>query len=51
MLSLLHSINPPKPNKGAPNPAVEEKEEAAPPEDDGWLEVGKWNREVVTRTV
>jgi hypothetical protein len=31
--------------------AVEEKEEAAPPEDDGWMEVGKRNRTVITRTV
>ena len=30
---------------------MEEKEEAAPPEQDGWLEVGKRNRTVVTRTV
>ncbi|THU79480.1 cysteine proteinase [Dendrothele bispora CBS 962.96] len=31
--------------------AVEEKEEEEPPEDDGWLEVGKRNRMVVTRTI
>ncbi|KAK7032710.1 hypothetical protein R3P38DRAFT_2918473 [Favolaschia claudopus] len=31
---------------------VEEHEEEAPPEtDDGWLDVGKKNRTVVTRTV
>ena len=30
---------------------MEEKEEAAPPEDDGWMEVGKRNRTVITRTV
>ena len=28
---------------------MEEKEEAAPPEDDGWMEVGKRNRTVITR--
>ncbi|KAF8625752.1 hypothetical protein AX17_006778 [Amanita inopinata Kibby_2008] len=33
---------------GAP---VEEKEEAAPPEEAGWHEVGKRNRTVVTRTI
>ncbi|TFK36396.1 hypothetical protein BDQ12DRAFT_686826 [Crucibulum laeve] len=49
LLSLLHTIVPPPP-KAAPAP-VEEKEEAAPPEDDGWLEVGKKNRTVVTRTI
>ncbi|PFH48346.1 hypothetical protein AMATHDRAFT_65707 [Amanita thiersii Skay4041] len=30
---------------------VEEKEEAAPPEEEGWHEVGKKNRMVVTRTI
>ena len=30
---------------------MEVKEEAAPPEDDGWMEVGKRNRTVITRTV
>ncbi|KAF8987447.1 cysteine proteinase [Hymenopellis radicata] len=34
-----------------PIPVVEEHEEDAPPVDDGWLEVGKKNRTVVTRTV
>jgi len=49
LLSLLNSINPPKSTKNAA--AVEEKEEAAPPEDDGWMEVGKRNRMVITRTI
>jgi len=49
----LHSINPPKQNKNPSGSAshVEEKEEAAAPEDDGWLEVGKKNKSVITRTV
>ncbi|KAK7455261.1 hypothetical protein VKT23_011133 [Stygiomarasmius scandens] len=34
-----------------PTPGVEEKEEAEPPEEEGWLEVGKKNRMVVTRTI
>ncbi|KAF8163725.1 hypothetical protein B0H34DRAFT_650904 [Crassisporium funariophilum] len=51
LLSILHSINPPSRPKVAAAAPVEEKEEAAPPEDDGWLEVGKRNRMVVTRTI
>lgn len=51
LLSMLHSLDPPKASTGAAANAVEEREEAAPPEDDGWLEVGKRNRMVVTRTV
>jgi ubiquitin carboxyl-terminal hydrolase 10 len=35
----------------APFGPVEEKEEAAPLEEQGWHEVGKRNRTVVTRTV
>lgn len=34
-----------------PSGPVEEKEEAAPPEEQGWQEVGKRNRSVVTQTV
>ena len=34
-----------------PRTLVEEREEEAPQQDDGWLEVGKRNRTVVTRTV
>ncbi len=43
---LLAMITPEQPIA-----AVEEHEEDAPPVDDGWLEVGKKNRTVVTRTV
>lgn len=50
LLSILHSVSPSRQGKPAPAP-VEEKEEAAPPEQDGWLEVGKRNRTVVTRTI
>ncbi|KAH6903059.1 hypothetical protein BKA70DRAFT_1387774 [Coprinopsis sp. MPI-PUGE-AT-0042] len=46
LLSLLNSVNPTKPAK----PQVEEKEESAPQADDGWMEVGKKNRMMVTRT-
>ena len=52
LLSILSSLTPPRQNKsGSTDAAVEEQEEAAPPEDDGWLEVGRRNRTVVTRTV
>ncbi|KDR74886.1 hypothetical protein GALMADRAFT_227234 [Galerina marginata CBS 339.88] len=52
LLSILHSVNPTRPTNGSSGPApVEEKEEAAPPEDDGWLEVGKRNRMVITHTI
>jgi ubiquitin carboxyl-terminal hydrolase 10 len=43
-------VHPPK-GKGSAGGAVEETEEAAPPEEDGWLEVGRRNKMVVTRTV
>ncbi|KAK0211277.1 hypothetical protein DFS33DRAFT_1251525 [Desarmillaria ectypa] len=48
LLSILQSITPQNGSDGA---LIEEKEEAAPPQDDGWLEVGKRNRSVVTRTI
>ncbi|KAF5364681.1 hypothetical protein D9758_005578 [Tetrapyrgos nigripes] len=48
LLAILHAISPP--DKGSKS-TVEEKEEDAPPEEDGWLEVGKRNRTVVTRTI
>ncbi|KAF9532800.1 hypothetical protein CPB83DRAFT_890475 [Crepidotus variabilis] len=51
LLSLLHSINPPAKENGDADVAIEEREETAPQEDDGWLEVGKRNRTVVTRTI
>ncbi|KAI0063416.1 cysteine proteinase [Artomyces pyxidatus] len=47
LLSLLSTLNPSKP---APVKAVEEREEETPHED-GWLEVGKRNKMVLTRTV
>ena len=50
LLSILHSINPPRQSKVAAA-SVEEKEGAVLPEDSGWFEVGKRNRTVVTRTV
>ncbi|KAF8171652.1 hypothetical protein BJ912DRAFT_1082179 [Pholiota molesta] len=51
LLAILHSVHPPKGKGGAAGGAVEETEEAAPPEEDGWLEVGRRNKMVVTRTV
>ncbi|PPQ83936.1 hypothetical protein CVT25_000689 [Psilocybe cyanescens] len=56
LLALLHTVNPPAPSSRQVNgvgagAGVEEKEEAAPPEEDGWLEVGKRNRMVHTRTI
>ncbi|KAH9484498.1 putative ubiquitin carboxyl-terminal hydrolase 3 [Psilocybe cubensis] len=53
LLGLLHAINPPPQPTTATRQVngVEEKEEAAPPEEDGWLEVGKRNRMVHTRTI
>ena len=48
LLSITNSFNPA--NAKASGPA-EEHEEPEPPHDDGWLEVGKRNRTVVTRTV
>ncbi|CAA7271095.1 unnamed protein product [Cyclocybe aegerita] len=52
LLSILNSVNPPRqPKSSSGLSAVEEKEEAPPAEDDGWLEVGKRNRTVVTRTI
>jgi len=48
LLSLLASVSP-QPDTQAPN-HVEEREEEAPKEN-GWMEVGRRNRTVVTRTV
>ncbi|KAJ7578547.1 hypothetical protein C8J56DRAFT_797456 [Mycena floridula] len=50
LLSIVSSLSPPSRAAAKPT-AVEEKEEDAPPPDDGWLEVGKRNRSVITRTV
>jgi len=48
LLSIANAISPNKASKvGAP---VEEREEEEPPESDGWMEVGRRNRMVVTRT-
>ncbi|KAJ8468621.1 hypothetical protein ONZ45_g17184 [Pleurotus djamor] len=49
LLSILNAISPPTSSRL--NVKVEEHEEEAPPEDDGWLEVGKRNRSVITRTI
>ncbi|EGN95847.1 hypothetical protein SERLA73DRAFT_162553 [Serpula lacrymans var. lacrymans S7.3] len=50
LLSIVSSISPAtsKPNAHA---HVEEREEAAPPPESGWLEVGRRNKTVVTRTI
>lgn len=48
LLSLLASVSP-KPKVQAPG-HTEEREEVAPKEG-GWMEVGRKNRTVVTRTV
>ncbi|KAG2019660.1 ubiquitin carboxyl-terminal hydrolase 5 [Coprinopsis cinerea AmutBmut pab1-1] len=50
LLSILHSLSPSKPAN--PNNHVEEKEEVeAATTEEGWMEVGKKNRMVVTRTI
>jgi ubiquitin carboxyl-terminal hydrolase 10 len=52
LLLILSSLSPSNSKMKAKGVApAEEKEEAAPPADDGWLEVGKRNRTVLTRTV
>ena len=48
LLSLLTSVSP-KPNAQTINQAEEREEEA--PKEGGWMEVGRKNRTVVTRTV
>ncbi|KAK0482621.1 hypothetical protein IW261DRAFT_1468778 [Armillaria novae-zelandiae] len=48
LLSVLQSITSQN-NSG--HTLIEEKEEDTPTQDDGWLEVGKRNRSVVTRTI
>jgi ubiquitin carboxyl-terminal hydrolase 10 len=51
-LSIVNALSTARPGKGAQAPGhVEEREEEGPPQDEGWLEVGKRNRTVVTRTV
>ncbi|KAJ3570230.1 hypothetical protein NP233_g4540 [Leucocoprinus birnbaumii] len=54
LLHIQNSLAPPPPPSSSAAAAktkpVEEKEEPEPPEEDGWLEVGKKNRTIVTRT-
>ncbi|KAJ6568127.1 hypothetical protein B0H10DRAFT_2200033 [Mycena sp. CBHHK59/15] len=50
LLSIVAAFSPPRTK--APAAVVEEREEEEPPEtEDGWLEVGRKNRTVVTRTI
>jgi ubiquitin carboxyl-terminal hydrolase 10 len=49
LLLIANTIAPHKASKG--DLPVEEREEEEPPEEDGWMEVGRRNRMVVTRTV
>jgi len=49
LLSLLATFNPSKPAATAPKAAEEHEEEQ--PHEDGWMEVGKRNKMLVTRTV
>jgi len=48
LLSITNMISQKASKGSAP---VEEREEEEPPEQDGWMEVGRRNRMVVTRTV
>ena len=49
LLSITNTISPSKVSKAGAS--IEEREEEEPPEEDGWMEVGKRNRMVITRTV
>ncbi|KAJ7270329.1 hypothetical protein C8J57DRAFT_306533 [Mycena rebaudengoi] len=50
LLPIISALSPPRTK--APAAVVEEMEEEAPPKtEDGWLEVGRKNRTVVTRTI
>ena len=51
LLGLVSSISARGGGKAGVQAGVEEKEEEAPAQDEGWLEVGRRNRTVVTRTV
>ena len=46
---MINVLTPPE--QVQPDTTVEEHEEEEAPADDGWLEVGKKNRTVITRTV
>lgn len=50
LLHIQNSLTPLPPSSKSARHLVEEKEEPEIPED-GWLEVGKKNRTIVTRTV
>ncbi|KAF9447579.1 cysteine proteinase [Macrolepiota fuliginosa MF-IS2] len=50
LLYIQNSLAPPS-KTAVKEQHVEEKEEMEPPEEDGWLEVGKKNRTIVTRTI
>jgi len=49
LLSIANVMSPSKVSTAGA--LTEEREEEGPPEEDGWMEVGKRNRMVVTRTV
>lgn len=49
-MSLLSAINPPSKVEKEKPVKIEEKVEE-PPQEEGWMEVGKKNKSVVTRTV
>jgi len=51
LVSLKETLTGPSSSGQAKHRPVEEREEAAPTEEQGWREVGKKNRTVVTRTV
>ncbi|KDQ50100.1 hypothetical protein JAAARDRAFT_211925 [Jaapia argillacea MUCL 33604] len=52
LLHLLNSLSPPPPpSSNKPGVVVEKVEEEVKSKDDGWMEVGKRNRMVVTRTI
>lgn len=52
LLSVVNSLSPSSNGSATgKDKEVEEREEEEPPEEDGWMEVGRRNRMVVTRTV
>lgn len=50
LLQLANSVSPSS-KKDSDATKVEEHEEATPVDEEGWFEVGKRNRTVITRTV